>query len=94
MLFTIMTLFMLFITILKFCASFYWDVILKSEQGLQIVLTNMIQVLYCIFKTKTLTQIIWRGYFTCVGIDCNVSLTLLMKEKKVKEIILEKSHIA
>jgi hypothetical protein len=49
---------MLFITILKFCASFYWDVILKSEQGLQIVLTNMIQVLYCIFKTKTLTQII------------------------------------
>ncbi|PNX93350.1 hypothetical protein L195_g016502 [Trifolium pratense] len=29
-----------------------------------------------------------------VEVDCNVSLTLLMKEKKVKEIIFEKSHIA
>jgi hypothetical protein len=29
-----------------------------------------------------------------VGVDCNVSSTLLMKEKKVKKIIFEKSHIA
>jgi hypothetical protein len=29
-----------------------------------------------------------------VGVDCNVSPKLLMKEKKVKKIIVEKSHIA
>jgi hypothetical protein len=29
-----------------------------------------------------------------VGVDCNVSPILLMKEKKVKKIIFEKSHIA
>jgi hypothetical protein len=28
-----------------------------------------------------------------VGVDCNVSSTLLRKKKKVKKIIVEKSHI-
>jgi hypothetical protein len=29
-----------------------------------------------------------------VGVNCNVSPTMLKKEKKVKKIIVEKSHIA